>query len=369
MCAFWRARKSALPQNEHNDGVSLPAGPWPDPRLRALQVDELYRHAPLAAWFSYFVSILTLGVLIETGDMGRGVVWFLWATAVTFFRFIVVVLYRRRQPEGDPSVWGRLIIAGNILAGLQWAILGTVLFAPPVYRELFTAFVITCLVGGSLVAYAPLRWAHEALSITAGVPFALNLVVTQGGAHFFVGITALFFCFTIVFYARQQTRHIEEALRLQLERDGLLSLTAMLNEKLSLENRELAHRAAVRGVSVEQAREVADRLAALFEGSPLPQLECDANGAILACNAAAERFFGETRAALTGRPLTWLLAPADAGAVSEGARQAMMAEVHLRGREGGPAAACVASFTPLPEVDGRRPGFGVTLVGSAVAVA
>ncbi|HET9651322.1 MAG TPA: hypothetical protein VFP36_03995, partial [Usitatibacter sp.] len=84
-----------MPQNEHN-GASLPVGrSWPDPKLRALQVDELYRHAPLATWFSYFVSIATLGVLIETGDMGRGVVWFLWATAVTFFRFIVVVLYRR----------------------------------------------------------------------------------------------------------------------------------------------------------------------------------------------------------------------------------------------------------------------------------
>lgn len=356
-----------MPQSENQAGTPS-AGRWPDPKLRALQVEEIYRHAPAAAGFSYFVSIITLGVLIETGDMGRGAAWFLWATAVTFFRFIVVVLYRRRPPEGDASVWGRLIIAGNAMAGIQWAILGTVLFAPPVYRELYTTFVITCLVGGSLVAYAPLRGAHEALSLTAGVPFALNLLFTQGGEHYLVGITALFFCGTIVFYARQQGRHIEQAFRLQLERDELLSLTGLLNEKLSHENRELAHRAAVRGVSAENAREIADRLAALFEGSPLPQLECDAKGTILTCNPAAERFFGERREALAGRPLAWLLAPADAGTAAEGATRAMTAEVRLRGH-GRETMSCLASFTPLPEVDGRRPGFGLTLCGLPVPVA
>lgn len=40
-------------------------GKWPDPRLRALQVDELYHFAPTAAGFSYFGALLTLAVLIE----------------------------------------------------------------------------------------------------------------------------------------------------------------------------------------------------------------------------------------------------------------------------------------------------------------
>ena len=356
-----------MQQNENSSGLPS-AGRWPDPRLRALQVDELYRHAPAAAGFSYFVALVTLGVLIETGDMARGVVWFLWATGVTVFRFVTVVLYRRRAPEGDAAVWGRLIIAANVLSGIQWAVLGTVLFQPPVYRELFITLVITCFIGGSLVAYTPLAWAHEALSVTAGVPFAIMLLVTQGGAHLFVGVTALFFCFTIVYYARVQTRHIVESFRLQLERDELLSLTALLNEKLSTENRELAHRAAVRGVSVESAREIADRLAALFEGSPLPQLECDAAGLILTCNPAAQRFFGESRDALVGRPLGWLLAPAHADVAAEAARRAMTVEVQVR-VPGGERVSCLASFTPLPQAQGRHAGFGLTLHGIPVAVA
>ena len=358
-------RDPSLP-NENQKGPPS-GGAWPDPRLRALQVDELFRYTPAAAGFSYFVALLTLGVLIDTGDMARGVVWFLWATGVTVLRFISVVLYRRRDPLSDPMTWGRLVMGANLLAGIQWAVLGTLLFDPPVYRQLFIVIVITCTIGGSLVAYAPLRWAHEALSLTAGVPLAINLFVTQGGEHFFVGITSLFFCFAIVYYARKHSRHIEEAFKLQIERDELLAITAVLNEKLTNENRELAHSVAVRKVSVESAREIADRLAALFEGSPLPQVECDAAGFIVTCNPAAERLFGERRESLAGRPFNWLLTPPHSAVVIEGGSRAMSAEVEVRGAGGEPLA-CTASFTPLPSHDGRRAGFGVILSGITVPV-
>ena len=87
-------------------------------RLRALQVEEIYRLAPTAAAYSYFGALLTLGVLIDIGDIGRGALWFLWATGVTFFRSICIVAYRRRAPGSDPEPWARLVILANFLAGV-----------------------------------------------------------------------------------------------------------------------------------------------------------------------------------------------------------------------------------------------------------
>ena len=166
---------------------------WPEPRLRALQVEEIYRFAPTATGFSYFGALVTLGILIASGDIavvrlvwtlrvtsgaasavetrepgldvfrrqpdgrwkvtlgfliaagdiGRGAVWFLWATAVTCFRCVGIVSYRRRAADSDPEAWGRLVIAANFLAGVQWGVLGTILFPDtPGYLQLFTLMVI-----------------------------------------------------------------------------------------------------------------------------------------------------------------------------------------------------------------------------------
>ncbi len=349
---------------DKNKDTAPPGGRWPEPRLRALQVEEIFQFAPTAAGFSYFGALLTLGVLIEAGDTGRGALWFLWATAVTFIRFITIVGYHRREPDSDPETWARLVIAANLLAGVQWGLLGTLLFPDASgYRQLFTIMVITCFVGGSVTAYAAVRGAHEALSIPATIPTAINLFFVQDGVHALEGVTALFFCFAIVFYARKMNSHATESFRLQMERDELLTLTGLLNEKLQRENRELAHRAAVRGMSVESARERAGRLETLFENSPLPQIECDAHGDVVTCNLAAERHFGLRHEAMVGKAFTSLLAgPYAAGKAFAGAHGPINVEVEVRTRDGG-STPCTASFTPLPSAAGLRPGFAVILCG------
>jgi PAS domain S-box-containing protein len=357
-----------MSENDKNIQDTKPAS-WPEPRLKALQVDEIYKFAPTATAFAYFGALVTLGVLIETGDIGRGAVWFLWATAVTFFRSSCIVAYRRRSVDSDPEAWGRLMIAANFLAGVQWGVLGTLLFPEsPSYLQLFTLMVIICFVAGSVTAYASVRGAHEALALPATVPTSIYLFFVKDGVHWFAGVMALFFCFAITYYARKLNRHLEEGFKLQIERDDLLTLTGMLNQKLERENRELAHRVAVRGVSVETARERADRLEALFERSPLPHFECDAAGNVLIGNPAAERLFGLRHDQMAGRPLTTFLKipPEEVGTLA-GAPHSEMFQVEVHARDG-VSVACTASFTPLPETEGRRAGFGVVLTGIPVVV-
>lgn len=345
-----------------------PAGGWPEPRLRALQVEELYRFAGTAAGFSYFGAILTLGVLVDIGDIARGSVWFVWATVVTMFRFVTLVAYRRRDATSDPEPWARLVIAANLLAGIQWGVLGALLYPTSSgYAQIFIVMTITCFVGGSLTAYASVRGAHEALAIPATIPTAINLFFVQEGTHWFAGVTAAFFCFAITYYARKLNRHIEESFRMKLERDDLLQLTARLNEKLQQENRDLAHRAAVRGISIEAARERAGRLETLFENSPLPQFECDAGGIIITCNRAAERLLGQKYEDIVGRSFASFLAgPYASGKALAGAREPINVEVEVRDRRS-ELHPCTASFTPLPAPEGIKPGFALILSGVTLA--
>lgn len=336
-------------------------GSWPEPRVRALQVDELYRFAGPAAGFSYFGALLTLGVLIEAGDIARGSMWFVWATAVTVIRFAIVVAYRQRDPRSNPDRWARLVIGANFLAGVQWGLLGTLLFpVEPGYRQLFAVMVIICFVAGSVTAYTSVRGAHEALAVPAALPTAIYLFFVQQGVHWFAGTAALFFCFAILYYGYRQNKYVVESYRLQIERDELLDLTAVLNDKLQRENRELAHRAAMRGASVMSARDRAARLEALFENSPLPQLECDGAGNVVACNLAAERTFGLRQGEITGRPVAGLLS--GAAEVIATPRAAMSVAVQVRARDG-EMHPCTANVTPLPAPEGIKPGFAVILSG------
>ena len=350
------------------DGAPPVGGRWPQPRVLEEQVAEIYRHATTATAFSYFGSLLVLGVLIQTNDTGRGTAWFLWATIVAAIRVFVIVAYRRRVAGSDARPWARLLIACNFLAGLQWAALGTLLWVEaPVYRQLFTLMVITCYVGGSLPAYSSVRGAHEALSIPATIPTGIYLFFVQGGTHWIAGVTALFFCFAIVFYARKLNRDVEERIKLQLERDSLLELTGLLNDKLTQENRELAHRAAMRSMSVEAARERAGRLETLFENSLLPQFECDGAGRVVTANVAAERFFGQTHESLVGRPFASLLGgPYAESKALAGLRDPANIEIEIQ-MPSGERIPCTASLTPLPERPGRSPGFGVILTGVTVS--
>ena len=105
-------------QTQNSEEAPVEAHAWPEPRLRALQVEELFRYAGPAAAFSYIGALLTLGVLIEIDDPVRGSVWFAYATLVTVLRFASLIAFRRRQPGSDPAYWARLVILANLLAGM-----------------------------------------------------------------------------------------------------------------------------------------------------------------------------------------------------------------------------------------------------------
>lgn len=334
---------------------------WPAPRLHALQVEELFRFAGNSAAFSFLGALLTLGVLLEVGTSRAGAaLWFLAATAIAVARALTIFFYRRRDATADPRRFADAFIVSNFASGLLFGSLGTVLFpSGPVYAQLFVFMVIICFVAGSVTAYSPVRFAHDALSIPATIPTALYLFFARDGVHWFAGLAALFFCLAIVHYARQLHLHLERGFLARIERDDLLALQQALREKAQLENDDLAHRVAMRGVRAAQASIRAERLEALFERSPLPQLECDAAGTIVVANPAAERLFGMPAGSMAGQPIAVFVSQISPAAAAEATPHSMAVKALLPRGGGLP---CTASVTPWVLPGGPR-GFAVTLSG------
>ena len=279
--------------------------------LRVMQVEELYEFAPVATSFSYFGAFLTLGVLMDTGDMRAGLFWFCLATAITMYRFIVIWGYQhRRGSAADPDLWANLMIGGNFFAGIQWGILGTFLFpAGHGYREIFTMMAITCYVGGSVTSYASVKWAHPALALPAAVPPAIYLFFVQDGVHAYAGAAALFFCFAIVYYAFKLYQHIEERFRLLIQNIALVEVAGGANARLERDKRELIYTAERNQRGKQAARTEAYMLATHIDHTPLPVIECDPQYQLLAWNLAAERVFGYRFDEAVGQNLAQLLLP------------------------------------------------------------
>jgi hypothetical protein len=136
---------------------------------------------------------------------------------VAALRLALCWLHRHRARLGwklEPWQWARLAVAGNFLAGIQWGLLGTWLYPEEAgYRQAFAIMVITCFVGGSITAYAPVRWAHPALALPATIPPTIHIFFVESGPHPMAGFTALFFTAMVIYYALREHELVAQRLR------------------------------------------------------------------------------------------------------------------------------------------------------------
>jgi PAS domain S-box-containing protein len=345
--------------NARSNIYRLPVGRWPAPRLRALQVEEAFRLAPIAAISAFLASVLVLPVLFDIGEGRRAVVWFVGGTLVALARGITILLYRRREDDAQAERWGQSLVATNVLSGIQWGLLGTFLFpSGPPYAQLFVVMVVACLAAVSMTTHAVLPAAHEAITLAAVLPMVVYLFFVRDGVHVAAGSAGLLLCAAMVFHARRLQRRLERELETRIERDDLLAISGVLHEKSDAEKRVLAHRAAVRGASAAQARESAERLESLFLASPLPHLQVDGHGLVLRANEAAERLFGVGRDGLEGESAPGLLPGLDL--------RRSPASLAVGGETPGGALHATAHVCEWRTSGGSK-GFGVTLSGASVA--
>lgn len=199
--------------------------------VEALQVAELYRNLAVSAPAAFFGTLLCTAVFLEDGLDRAHIAWLAYGTAVAALRMGLCWAIRRQSALGwnlEPRQWARLAVAGNFLAGVQWGLLGTWLFPEvPGFRQTFAMMVITCFVGGSITAYAPVRWAHPALAIPATLPPTIYIFFMESGVHVSAGLTALFFSAMVLYYSVHEhglvTRRLRADTRLRREIQDLVS--------------------------------------------------------------------------------------------------------------------------------------------------
>lgn len=274
--------------------------------LAIRQTAELYRLMPASIGFSYLGAILVFLMLMSTGDATRGVYWFAYASTVMLFRMLVICEYRNHANTrgNSPEVWKWMAIVMNLAAGIQWGLLGTVLYEPePTQRAVFMAIMVVGYVGGSIVSFAPVRFAHAALAIPAVLPATIYLFFVGDNANLIAGVASLFMLSAVIVTAEIQYRIIRGRLLLEIAGDANLRAAQAANTTLGAESTQLAHRAEVTKRSQIEARRRADTLSHHMQNTLLPVIECDRSGRVVEWNAAAAAAFGYQLLDLADTPL------------------------------------------------------------------
>lgn len=280
------------------------------------QVQEAYSSLQLSASISLFAAVLTLMVLASTGDLKAGLYWFAYACTIFTFRFIVAgrfQAFRRADPTFPRAKkWEQLLITGNILVGLQWGVLGTLLFnSIDIHRQLFIVLVIVSYVGSAMVPFTSLKWAHPALAIPAAIPPTVYIFFMLGGTAWLSGTMALFFIGCMLYMGYPMHKRVVERLRYELENQALLERLSAYNNELGNQNNELKTRSDAVLRSGEEARRQADALASHVQQTLLPVITCTPTFRIVEWNDAAQALLGYRAAEVVGDSMGELLFPSE----------------------------------------------------------
>ena len=295
------------------DSAEAPLGAKQKRELSRRQAAELFRLFPSSIALSYVGAVASFAMLLTTGDAARGVAWFALATAVMLFRSLIWWQYTNDKDENNATWWARFVIFGNIIAGIQWALLGTWLYVPdPTYRSMFTAIIIVGYVAGAVITLAPVRFAHAALAVPATLPVMVYIFVLRPDGNLLAGVLSLFMLASVIYLAEIQHQAVRRRLLLEMDGDERLRQASEENNTLGQSFRKLEHRAEVVKRAQIEARRRAEALETHVKQTLLPVIECDHLGRIIEWNDAATDAFGYLPTELSDQNLSTFVAATDA---------------------------------------------------------
>ncbi len=326
--------------------------------LKRRQTAEIYQAMPTSMALSLLGTVLTFLMLYSTGDGGRGTAWLAFAVGVLVFRATVIWHYTNEGVINDPDKWARLLILGNFLAGIQWGLLGTWLYvADPIFRALFSLIAIMGFVGGSVVPYSPVRFAHAALAFPAAFPAAIYVFFVRADGNWIAGSISMLMMGSIIYMAELQYEIIRARLSSEMENEQHRLEAAENTTSLGADLQKLEHRTMVVKRAQVEAKRRAETLACHMESTLLPVIECDQRGQIIEWNAAAERAFGYRHSELAETTLNSMVSPVEPNAswttffdTTLNLKQPGALDVFVRTNDGGPIAARLY-VTPI-DIDG-----------------
>ncbi len=337
-----------------------------DPALQSEQLRLLFRFSVVGHLATLLVIFILGGILWQDLSRPALFMWFVATSLVAVGRYLLYKAFIKESPATETlGVWEGRFIAGTVLAGVCWAIIGSALLpdSTRMVQRLSVVMLVMLLITGAVAYYAPHRFAYKIMALFGLVPLAVTLGMSGDRNQMFLSGSILILAVILPYVHARVHRALVESLTTRRVRDTLSSELESERTRLTEVNEALAEETSERMKAQESELLAAQKLRMHFERTPLAVLEWDRDQRITAWNPAAELIFGYPAYDAIGKTLPALL-----GSQGErGNAEAMCRELLDSGEgnkttltnltRGGRTIHCEWYNTPIVDSAGRVTGF------------
>jgi diguanylate cyclase (GGDEF)-like protein/PAS domain S-box-containing protein len=281
-----------------------------DPALQAEQLRLLFRFSVVGHLATLLVIFILGGILWQ--DLARPALfmWFVATALVAIGRYLLYKAFiTQNPPPGQLRLWEGRFIAGTILAGLCWAIIGTALLpdSSRMVQRLSVVMLVVLLITGAVAYYAPHRYAYKVMAIFGLVPLAVTLGVSGDRNQGFLSGSILILAVILPYVHARVHKALVDSLTTRRARESLSTELESERNRLQEVNVALAEETSEKLRAQQSELLAAQKLRMHFERTPLAVLEWDRHARITAWNPAAEAIFGFPAADALGKVVPALL--------------------------------------------------------------
>lgn len=284
--------------------------PVPGSPLHAEQLRLLFRFS-LVGYLATLLVVFILGAILWE-DLARPPLfaWFVAVSMVAIGRYLIYKAYIQSVPApGKSPLWEGRFLAGTVLAGLCWMMIGTVLLpdATRMVQRLSVVMLVMLLMTGAVAYYAPHRYAYKITAFLGLVPLAVTLGASGDRNQMFLSGVILMLAGMLPYVHDLVHRSLVESLTTRRAREELTHELASERNRLQEANEALAEEMVERLKAQQGELLAAQKLKMHFERTPLAVLEWDRHQRITAWNPAAEAIFGFPVYEALGKSVPYLL--------------------------------------------------------------
>jgi diguanylate cyclase (GGDEF)-like protein/PAS domain S-box-containing protein len=291
--------------------TELPPGQAMADNLHAEQIRLLFRFS-LVGYLATLLVVFILGAILWD-DLSRPALfaWFIAVALVAVGRYFLYKSFiHRNPPASEMTLWEGRFIAGTVLAGICWMLIGTYLLpdGTRLAQRLSVVMLVTLLMTGAVAYYAPHRYVYKIIAFLGLVPLAATLGASGERNQMFLSGLILLLAGLLPYVHARVHNALVDSLRTRRARETLSTELASERNRLQEANEALAEEMVERLKAQQGELLAAQKLRMHFERTPLAVIEWDRRYRIIAWNPAAEGIFGFPLYEALGKSVPALLA-------------------------------------------------------------